>query len=194
MPLGESTPVGLDVRLLAATQAPLRQAVSEKRFRGDLLARLDGLTVALPALRDRSDEIPALFRKIVEVYSGRGGSPRLDPTFVEGLCVHDWPFNVRELALLARKLIALYPDGAVLDGSALGDRSSVELGAGERRRQTTELPAPDTETFLAALRAQNGNVKQTAEVLGISRGRAYRMMEKIDALDLAALRRGDSPD
>ena len=55
------------------------------------------------------------------------------------------------------------------------------------------MPAPDTETFLAALRAQNGNVKQTAVALGISRGRAYRMMEKIDSLDLAAIRRRD-PD
>jgi transcriptional regulator of acetoin/glycerol metabolism len=51
------------------------------------------------------------------------------------------------------------------------------------------MSAPDSGTFLAALRAQNGNVKQTAEILGISRGRAYRMMDKIDSLDLASLRR-----
>ena len=193
-PLGESTPVGLDVRLLAATQAPLRQAVNDKRFRGDLLARLDGLTVALPSLRDRPDEIPALFRKIVETHSGRSVPPRLDPTFVEGLCVRNWPFNVRELALLARKLIALYPDGALLDDSALGERTTGDVGAADQTRQTADMPPPDNETFLAALQAQNGNVKQTAVALGISRGRAYRMMEKIDSLDLAALRRRDSPD
>jgi transcriptional regulator of acetoin/glycerol metabolism len=52
------------------------------------------------------------------------------------------------------------------------------------------MPSPDPQTFLAALRAQNGNVKQTAEVLGISRGRAYRLMDKLDSLDLAAIRRG----
>ena len=55
------------------------------------------------------------------------------------------------------------------------------------------MPAPDPSTFLAALRAQNGNVKATAEILGISRGRAYRMMDKLDSLDLAALRRGEGP-
>jgi transcriptional regulator with AAA-type ATPase domain len=200
-PLGESTPVALDVRLLAATQAPLRQAVNERRFRGDLLARLDGLTVALPSLRDRPDEIPALFRKIVELQGEGGAPPRLDPTFVEGLCTYEWPFNVRELVLLARKLIALHPDGGVLDQRALGDRTRAD---GDRKRaeslpvhpipKTADLPAPDEQTLLAALRAQNGNVKQAAEALGISRGRAYRMMEKIDSIDLAALRRGDTPD
>jgi transcriptional regulator of acetoin/glycerol metabolism len=192
-PLGESTPVEIDVRLLSATQAPLRQAVSEKRFRGDLLARLEGLTVVLPSLRERADEIPALFCKIAEIHGGRVRQPRLDPSFVEGLCLYDWPFNLRELTQKTRTLMALHPEDAVLDASALGTRASGELGSLEARRQTAELPAPDTETFLAALRAQNGNVKQTAVALGISRGRAYRMMEKIDALDLAAIRRGDTP-
>ena len=55
------------------------------------------------------------------------------------------------------------------------------------------MPAPDPATFLAALRGQNGNVKATAEILGISRGRAYRMMDKLDSLDLAALRRREGP-
>jgi len=193
-PLGESLPVGIDVRLLAATQSPLRNAVAEKRFRGDLLARLEGLTVSLPSLRDRVEEIPALFCKIIEQQSRTTAPPRLDPSFVERLCAHDWPFNVRELALLARRLQALYPGGALLDQSALADHPGPELEAAEAKRQTTELPAPDTETFLVALRAQNGNVKQTAVALGISRGRAYRMMEKIDRLDLAAIRRGDAAD
>ena len=189
VPLGESAPVAIDVRLLAATQSPLRLAVASKRFRGDLLARLDGLTVAIPPLRERSEEIPSLFGKIVEQYGGRAAPPRLDPSLIERLCAHDWPFNIRELTLLARKLLALHPDAAVLDHTALSDRPGAELGLAESRRPTLEMSAPDSGTFLAALRAQNGNVKHTAEILGISRGRAYRMMDKIDSLDLASLRR-----
>jgi transcriptional regulator with AAA-type ATPase domain len=194
VPLGESTPVPVDVRLLAATQGSLRLAVAERRFRGDLLARLDGLTVSIPPLRRRVEEIPALFRVMVEQHGSRVAPPRLDPILVERLCAHDWPFNVRELALLARKLLALHPGAVVLDHTALAERTGTDLPAGdwrEGRRQTAEMPAPDPETFLAALRERRGNVKQTAEVLGISRGRAYRMMDKLDALDLAALRRGD---
>ncbi len=70
-PLGESTPIAIDVRLLAATQSPLGLAVAQKRFRGDLLARLSGLTVVIPALRHRSEEIPSLFGKIVGQCGGR---------------------------------------------------------------------------------------------------------------------------
>ncbi len=187
-PLGESTPVAVDVRLLAATQSPLAQAVADKRFRGDLLARLSGLTVVLPPLRHRAEEIPALFRKMVEQCGGLAARPRLDSTLVERLCLHAWPFNVRELALLARKLLALHPGAAILDHTMLTD-GPVGLGSAESRRTTREMPVPDASTFLAALQAQNGNVKATAEILGISRGRAYRMMDKLDSLDLAALRR-----
>ena len=192
-PLGESTPVALDVRLLAATQSPLGLAVAQKRFRGDLLARLSGLTVVIPPLRHRSEEIPALFGKIVARYGERVAGPRLDATFVERLCAHAWPFNIRELTLLARKLLALHPEAAVLDQTVLKDGPGAELGIAEARRTTQEMPVPDRGTFLAALRAHNGNVKATAEILGISRGRAYRMMDKLDSLDLAALRRGAGP-
>ncbi len=190
-PLGESTPVAIDVRLLAATQGPLGQAVAQKRFRGDLLARLSGLTVVIPPLRHRSEEIPSLFAKIVEQFGGRDAAPRFDSTFIERLCTHTWPFNIRELTLLARRLLALHPHAAVLDHTVLKDGPGAELGLAESRRTTQEMPAPDSGTFLAALRAHNGNVKATAEILGISRGRAYRMMEKLDALDLASLRRGE---
>ena len=180
VPLGESAPVAIDVRLLAATQGPLRQAVAAKRFRGDLLARIDGLTVVIPPLRHRAEEIPSLFRKIVAQNGGRPSPPRLDPVLIERLCTHDWPFNVRELTLLARKLLALHPDAAVLDHTALSDRAGAELGIVESQRPTLEMATPDPAAFLEALRAQNGNVKATAEILGISRGRAYRLMDKID--------------
>src|SRR3954471_2595847 len=93
-PLGESTPVAIDVRLLAATQSPLGLAVAEKRFRGDLLARLSGLTVVIPPLRHRSEEIPALFRKMIEQCRGSGAAPGLGSTLVARLCRHGWPFTV----------------------------------------------------------------------------------------------------
>jgi Sigma-54 interaction domain/FHA domain len=189
VPLGESTPVAIDVRLLAATQGPLRQAVATKRFRGDLLARLDGLTVVIPPLRRRAEEIPSLFRKIVEQYGGRPALPRLDPSLIERLCAHDWPFNVRELTLLVRKLLALHPHAVVLDHTALSSCPGADLGIVEPQRPTLEMAIPDPAAFLEALHAQNGNVKATAKILGISRGRAYRLMDKIDSLDLAALRR-----
>ena len=190
VPLGETTPVRIDVRLLAASQGPLLKAVDEKRFRGDLYARLQGFALAIPPLRDRIEEVPFLFRKLLARAAGGGGAPRLDPLLVEKLCAHGWPFNVRELALLARRLAVLHPGVATLDAAMW-----TEPPAAAAPSRPAEEPARgtgadvDADAFLLALRANQGNVKSTAAALGISRGRAYRLMEQLDALDLDEIRK-----
>jgi transcriptional regulator with PAS, ATPase and Fis domain len=191
IPLGETMAAKIDVRVLTATQAPLRRAVDEKRFRGDLFARLDGFTLAIPPLRERVEEVPFLFRKLLDKHAGVLPGRRLDPLLVERLCVYDWPFNVRELTLLVRRLVALHPQAEVLtaamwpDPTPPGPRTGD--GAGDdRARASQEI---DPEAFLVALRENQGNVKQTAAALGISRGRAYRLIEQIDSLDLDGMRR-----
>jgi len=201
VPLGESAPVAIDVRVLAAAQSPLRQAVDERRFRGDLLARLDGLTVRLPPLRERIEEVPHLFVRLVERHRGTTAPPRLDPLLVEHLCAHDWPFNVRELVLLARRLLALHPHAAALDlgmlvasGPALAPTPGPDTGATPARSiEVREAsPDPDSGALLAALRAERGNVRRAAAALGISRGRLYRAMEKLSTFDLSALRQAET--
>jgi transcriptional regulator with AAA-type ATPase domain len=199
VPLGESTPVAIDVRLLAATQSPLRRAVAERRFRGDLLARLDGLTVEVPPLRERVEEIPSLFGKLIEQHRGPAAPPRLDPILVERLCAHAWPFNVRELTLLVRRLLALHPNAAVLDHTAFSERLGAEGNIGAptpaagqptvEQSGRLQVPDPDKATLLATLRAKGGNVKRTGEALGISRSRVYRLMERMGSLDLPAVLR-----
>src|SRR5664279_753803 len=105
-PLGEAQPVGVDVRIVVATQEPLIQAVQQKKFRQDLLARLDGITVRLPPLRKRlEDVLPLLSRVLAKLSSDR--NPAFDADFVERLCLYDWPFNVREIVLLAKRLWVL---------------------------------------------------------------------------------------
>jgi DNA-binding NtrC family response regulator len=197
VPLGESAPVAIDVRVLAAAQSPLRQAVDEKRFRGDLLARLDGLTVRLPPLRERIEEVPHLFARLVERHRGTAAPPRLDPLLVEHLCAHDWPFNVRELVLLVRRLLALHPNAAALDLGMLvapGPAPGPTTGAPPPRSIEVQeaSPDPDADALLAALRAERGNVRRAAAALGISRGRLYRAMEKLSTLDLSALRQPET--
>jgi len=197
VPLGEARPVPVDVRVVAATQGPLRQAVDEKRFRGDLFARLNGFLLHIPPLRERREEVPFLFRRLLQTHGARAGGRPLDPLLVEQLCAHDWPFNVRELALLVRRLCALHPDTEALDVSMWPEPAPPDDGGPAAAVRTGAVPPPaaraaedlDPEAFLAALRANRGNVKQTAAALGISRGRAYRLMEQIDALDLDVIRR-----
>ncbi|MET0793125.1 MAG: sigma 54-interacting transcriptional regulator [Polyangiaceae bacterium] len=193
-PLGEAKPVKLDVRVLAAAQEPLAQAVEQGRFRADLFARLDGLTVRLPALRERRAEVPYLFTRLLVEGSG-ARPPAVDVRLVERLCLYDWPFNVRELGLLVRRLLVLHGAERLLKLQHLPERLQPEPGEeqpgaapaeGTPERRGSE--APDFAELLAALRASAGNVARAAQAIGISRQRAYRMMQGRTDLDLDALR------
>ncbi|MGC4095308.1 MAG: sigma 54-interacting transcriptional regulator [Polyangiaceae bacterium] len=188
-PLGESTPVALDVRVLCAAQEPLARAVQEGRFRADLYARLDGVTLRLPPLRERRAEIPYLFSRMLLEQAG-GRPPAVDVRVVERLCLYDWPFNVRELGLLVKRLLVLHGAEPMLKPSHLPER--VRQGA---QAPTVAAPADaapgDVElgALVSALRASGGNVARAAQKLGISRQRAYRMMQ--GQVDLDSLREPD---
>jgi transcriptional regulator of aromatic amino acid metabolism len=187
VPLGESTPVSVDVRIVAAVQAPLREAVEAKRFRGDLFARLDGVTVHLPPLRERVQEIPFLFMSLLG--KGTAGRPRpiVDSALVERLCLYDWPFNVRELDLVTRQLIALHGDQKTLLRTMLPRRmlEPAATAIAARALSPNVSPTPDLETLLSVLREHDGNVSRAAAALGISRQKAYRLMEAAPRPDAA---------
>ena len=196
-PLGESSPVPVDVRVLAATQIPLAQLVAERRFRADLCARLDGLTIRLPPLRDRKQEIPYLFSHLLRLHSG-GRPPEVEPRLVEQLCLYDWPFNVRELDLLVRRLLVLHGHEPMLRRSFLPEHmlrqpeantAAASVSAAAADRPGSAGPTPNTpeahrarrEKELAllidALRVHKGVLARAAAAIGISRQRAGRLME-----------------
>ncbi len=181
IPLGESAPVQIDVRIISAAQGPLSQAVSDQRFRPDLFARLDGLRVDLPPLRQRLEEVLFLFTRSLARHRGGGAVPELDVLLAELLLLHDWPFNVREVDLLARQMIALHGEVRLLKRAHLPNR--LRGRASRPVAPLASVPAhargegPDIETFTAALRANQGNVKRAAAALGISRAKAYRLMD-----------------
>jgi tRNA A-37 threonylcarbamoyl transferase component Bud32 len=108
-PLGETRPVPVDVRIVVASQQSLMDAVRDGRFRADLLARLDGVTVRLPPLRTRKEDVPPhLFSHLLRELT-QGRAPAIEGDVVERLCLHDWPFNVRELVQLVRQFLVLLP-------------------------------------------------------------------------------------
>jgi transcriptional regulator of acetoin/glycerol metabolism len=198
LPLGESQPVAIDVRVVAACQQPLREGVRAGRFRPDLLARLDGLTVHLPALRDRRQDLLPLFSHLLKQL-GQGRAPALESDLAERLCIYDWPFNVRELVFLVRRLLALHGAEPTLLASHLpermreqdtlipadSDQASVPPHAAKQAPQAESVDLP---ALVVALRAAGGNVARASALLGITRQRAYRMMES-QSFDLEALRK-----
>ncbi|HEY4184680.1 MAG TPA: sigma 54-interacting transcriptional regulator [Polyangia bacterium] len=192
-PLGETRPVPVDVRIIVAGQQPLMESVREGRFRADLLARVDGVTVRLPPLRRRREDVLPLFSSLLGKL-GQGQVPAIESDLAERLCLHDWPFNVRELVFLVRRLLTLHARESTLRAEHLPERIGVVGGqAGESNRasrgpgagasgEPVELPA-----LLGALRTSGGNVARAAAILGITRQRAYRLMEG-QSIDLEALR------
>jgi transcriptional regulator with PAS, ATPase and Fis domain len=189
-PLGETEPVAIDVRIIVASQEPLANAVKKRRFRQDLWARLDGVTVQLPPLRKRRGDVLALFsRAYSELDAGR--TPPLEADFVEQLCLYDWPFNVREVVLLAKRLYAVSERNASLRTRDLPARMKTALNLGATSPGPVE--PVDLPALVVALRASQGNVAQAAAVLGISRQRAYRLMQG-QTVNLDALRTGDEDE
>jgi DNA-binding NtrC family response regulator len=196
-PLGETRPVPIDVRIIVAGQRSLMESARTGGFRADLLARLDGLTVRLPPLRHRREDIAPLFFHLLRKL-GRGPVPAVESDLVERLCVHDWPFNVRELVQLVRRLLVLRDEEPTLSARHLPERIGALAGGPPAfaaiapiRARVATLPGPTVPTDLpalaAALRVSGGNVAQAAAMLGISRQRAYRWMEG-QSIDLEALR------
>jgi DNA-binding NtrC family response regulator len=187
LPLGETAPVIVDVRVVAATQEPLDAAVAAGRFRADLYARLDGLTVILPPLRERREDIVPLFLEFLRQHAGQ--PPVLEPKLLEALCLYDWPLNVRELSLLARRMLGVHGSEGVLRKAHLperivrrretragGESAPLPLSPGKKVRRKTDDEA-EFAALVSALRSHRGSVGRAAEAIGISRARAYRVLE-----------------
>jgi transcriptional regulator with PAS, ATPase and Fis domain len=190
-PLGEIRSIPIDVRIVVASQTSLMDAVRKGRFRPDLLARLDGLTLPLPPLRWRKEDVPKLFSLFLRTHA-TGPIPALDADLVERLCVHDWPFNVRELCQLGKQLLILHGGVSTLGARHLPARigahtPSTDLTNESPKSSLTTESTPTLPMLLSALRASGGNVAHASAMLGITRQRAYRMMEA-HAVDLDALR------
>jgi transcriptional regulator of acetoin/glycerol metabolism len=183
--LGETKTIAIDVKVVAATQEPLGSAVAAQKFRADLHARLDGLTIALPPLRSRREDIIPLFGEFLRQHAG-GKPPALEPKLIEALCLYDWPLNVRELLLLTRRTLGLHGHEPTLRrahlperiwkaaAAAAGESSPGSSSSGRLRRATSD--EAEFEALVAALRNANGSVARAAEAIGISRARAYRLI------------------
>jgi two-component system response regulator HydG len=181
-PLGDSLPVPVDVRLIAATNRRLEDEVQAGRFRQDLFYRLNVVHIELPPLRARPEDIPPLVEHFLARFSRqyRVEPKRMAAETLERLRAYAWPGNVRELQNAIERAFAL----SVADTITLDDLPPA-LGA---PRTAEALPADgeevptlaDTERRLvtAALRKSGGNKNEAARLLGIDRQRLYRKIDK----------------
>lgn len=172
--LGSNQVQNVDVRIIAATKADLKQLSDEGEFRADLYYRLNVVKLDIPPLRERKDDIPVLFHHFVLIAAARYDreSIPLDASQAARLMQHSWPGNVRELRNLAERYVLLGP--AALDEN---DSSVTDNVSG---RQTLSEMMDDFErsAVVSALNACHGSIKDTMVQLGIARKTLYDKMKK----------------
>jgi two-component system response regulator AtoC len=175
--VGESTPVKVDVRVVAATNKDLQQRVAEGLFREDLLYRLDVVHLHLPPLRERREDIPSLVEHFAALHARGGVRPVVTPEAMARLTAYDWPGNARQLENVVARALALNVTGV------LGPQDFPEP-IGDAPRKVTGL-AEDLPSLAVlsrryaaqVLQHTGGNKSETARLLGVDRKTLYKLLE-----------------
>jgi transcriptional regulator with GAF, ATPase, and Fis domain len=199
-PVGGNRELSVDLRVVCATHCALKNMIDTGRFRSDLYARIEGLVLELPPLRDRREDIVPLLEHFVALHLRAGAArPQLSARFVERLNSLPFVRNVRELSKLAERMAVLHGEAAEWGGHALAEASSSTLGESEPVRASEPSSAsasnrtigpsarPDREALLRALEHARGNVAHAARTLGRSKQTLYTWIREY-RIDLKAIR------
>ncbi|MNQ77119.1 Limonene hydroxylase [compost metagenome] len=176
-PLGAAEEQDLDVALICATHRDLKRQVEDKQFREDLYYRVNGISVQLPALRDR-DDLGVLITSLLTRLGA--GSMTLSSELSALLADYHWPGNIRQLEMVLRTLLAMREAGETELGLVhLPDSMLDELTAVERP-QSGRIRDNELELIRQSLEQHQGNVSAAASALGISRATLYRKLKQLD--------------
>jgi two-component system response regulator HydG len=178
-PVGEDRPCRVDIRVLAATHRDLGAWVAAGRFREDLYYRLKVVTLHIPPLRERPEDIPVLARLFLSRAAARFGLPpaQVTPALVARLAAYPWPGNVRELENALESAVALSPDGAV-DLALLPDAARPAGPPSAAATFRERVAAYERGLIVAALAAAGGNQTEAARLLDLGRATLWDKMRK----------------
>ncbi|EOZ6972088.1 sigma 54-interacting transcriptional regulator [Escherichia coli] len=196
LPIGASSPIQVDIRIISATNQNLAQFIAEGKFREDLFYRLNVIPITLPPLRERQEDIELLVHYFLHLHTRRLGSvyPGIAPDVVEILRKHRWPGNLRELSNLMEYLVNVVPSGEVIDSTLLPP-NLLNNGTTEQSDVTevseahlslddaggTALEEMEKQMIREALSRHNSK-KQVADELGIGIATLYRKIKKYELL------------
>ncbi|EFC2741435.1 sigma-54-dependent Fis family transcriptional regulator [Escherichia coli] len=197
LPIGASSPIQVDIRIISATNQNLAQFIAEGKFREDLFYRLNVIPITLPPLRERQEDIELLVHYFLHLHTRRLGSvyPGIAPDVVEILRKHRWPGNLRELSNLMEYLVNVVPSGEGIDSTLLPP-NLLNNGTTEQSDVTevseahlalddaggTALEEMEKQMIREALSRHNSK-KEVADELGIGIATLYRKIKKYELLN-----------
>ncbi|MET0386684.1 MAG: sigma-54 dependent transcriptional regulator [Polyangiales bacterium] len=187
-PLGSSTDVPADVRVVAATNRPLEDALRERRFRPDLYHRLNGVRVEIPPLRERLEDIDAIVDQVLDAITRREGRGPVGVSLeaMRWLRSYRWPGNVRELINAVERAVALTDhDVLTLEDFALQRSQSPEALVAAAAEQDLSLAQLERAYIRRILEKTGGHKAKAAKILGLDRRTLYRKVAELDDPPLA---------
>jgi DNA-binding NtrC family response regulator len=176
--VGDTRNISSHVRLVTATNKDLEEEVAAGNFREDLFFRINVMTIKLPPLRERKEDIPILVDYFLNKYATKSGKKKeLTPGALELLWHHNWPGNIRELFNILERAIVFSSDNYISEydlPSIAFDRQVKRVN----RSKISPLKEIEKNQILLALSVENGNKTKAAAALGIGRRQLYRLLKK----------------
>ena len=176
-PLGSTRAIQVDVRILTATNKDLEKMIQEGTFREDLYYRLNVISILVPPLRERKEDIPLLVQHFLFKYNNIHGRnvKSISPQVMDELCEYNWPGNVRELENIVERAV-IFSRGKII---LLEDLPSHMRAAFPRKISSSpSLEEAEKKLILDALRTTGGNQSKASQLLGIHRNTLSRKLKK----------------
>lgn len=204
--IGDTHTRKVDVRVVAATNVDLQQAVDEGKFRADLYYRLNIFPILIPSLQERSEDIPALAERFLQKYTALHGKriPGIREEAIQAMQNYDWPGNIRELENMIERGVIIVSNGSHIDIPHLFPHVNIEQPASAKAENAVEtianeptatqlvnkalnesipLEQIETELLQSAVDRARGNLSSAARMLGISRPQIAYRLKKIEQAD-----------
>jgi len=182
-PLGATTEKGVDVRIVAATNSDLEAAIAQSRFRADLYYRLATVTVHVPPLRERPEDLPLLIRHFLVRAAAECGKPvpEMDSKASECLMRYSWPGNIRELQNVIQSAVIICRDNRITLNDMPPRITGIQPMSGtfdEVAARRLSLEEVEREYIRAVLAQVSGNKTEAAAILQVDRKTLYRKLEE----------------
>ncbi len=176
--VGSTNQRNIDIRLICATNIPLENLISEKKFRQDLLYRINTVEIQIPPLKDRVEDIPLLANHYLQVYSKKYNKPlkKLSEPALNKLEKYSWPGNVRELQHAVERVVILGESEVIQPDDF--NFSSLSTSENILPVNSYKIEEAEKNLIIKAVSKHNGNLTQAAKELGLTRASLYRRLEK----------------